>query len=109
MRGGHQMAIDARNARIYLLGGWDGTTDLADFWVYHCLQNEWNLISENTEAEGGPSKRSCHKMILHQELQQIFVFGRYVDSPDRITENLKADFYVYDIQVGVFAQNLLKL
>ena len=39
--------------------------------------------------QGGPSARSCHKMCLDVERQQLFTLGRYVDSAQRIPENLK--------------------
>jgi len=34
---------------VYLLAGWDGTKDLADFWVYDINANSWILISEDTQ------------------------------------------------------------
>jgi hypothetical protein len=57
MRGGHQMVIDSTSDTIYLLGGWDGCTDLADFWKYNIETGRWTCISEDTAAEGGPGPR----------------------------------------------------
>lgn len=34
-RGGHQMVIDPYSENIYLFGGWDGSRDLSDLWVYN--------------------------------------------------------------------------
>lgn len=100
MRGGHQMCMDPYTETIYLLGGWDGNQDLSDLWAYNVPLKQWHLISRDTEAEGGPSARSCHKMCLDPERRQIFTLGRYLDTQYRTPENLKSDFYVYDIDTN---------
>lgn len=100
MRGGHQMCIDIHTETLYLFGGWDGSQDLADLWAYHGPSSQWTCLSKNTEDEGGPSARSCHKMCIDHERKQIFTLGRYLDSSMRTPENLKSDFYMYDIESG---------
>lgn len=100
MRGGHQMCMDVNTEMIYLFGGWDGKTDLADFWVFSVQNDEWTCLSRNTEEEGGPSARSCHKMCIDPSRRQIFILGRYMDQNMRNTIPLKSDFYVYDIATG---------
>ena len=45
------MCIDADQSVIYMLGGWDGMTDLADFWAYSEKTGQWNCISENTAKD----------------------------------------------------------
>lgn len=100
MRGGHQMCFDPTNEVMYLFGGWDGSQDLADLWAFHIRQRQWTRLCADTAAEGGPSARSCHKMCLDVERQQLFTLGRYVDSSQRIPENLKSDFHMYDIPCG---------
>ena len=97
------MCIDTYTQTIYLFGGWDGNTDLSDLWAYHVPSQEWNCISRNTQEEGGPSPRSCHKMCLDPERRQIFTLGRYLDSNLRVTTNLKSDFYMYDIDTNKWA------
>lgn len=47
-RGGHQMCIDTKGGYVYLMGGWDGARDLADFWAYHIPSQKWILISADT-------------------------------------------------------------
>lgn len=47
-RGGHQMCIDHDNKRIYLHGGWNGKSNLADFWYYSINDNRWCLLSQDT-------------------------------------------------------------
>ncbi|XP_026688307.1 muskelin-like [Diaphorina citri] len=49
MRGGHQMTLDPQTETIYLLGGWDGTQDLSDFWSYSIRDARWTLICPNVE------------------------------------------------------------
>ena len=53
--------------------------DLGDFWKYHIPTEKWTLISANTENDGGPSPRSCHKMVLDINCNHIFVLGRYIE------------------------------
>ncbi|CAJ0832633.1 16336_t:CDS:10 [Entrophospora sp. SA101] len=71
MRGGHQMCIDAEAGDIYLLGGWNGTTNLSDFWVYNINKNSWSLIS-------GPEPRSNHKMCFDPKYKKIYVYGKFI-------------------------------
>jgi len=100
MRGGHQMCIDILTETIYMFGGWDGNQDLADLWACHLPSQQWTCLSKNTENEDGPSARSCHKMCLDYDRKQIFTLGRYLDSSMRTAENLKCDFYMYDIMTA---------
>lgn len=51
MRGGHQMCLDSEKQLIFLLGGWDGMKDLADFWVYDIAHEQWQIISENVTTD----------------------------------------------------------
>jgi len=97
-RGGHQMVIDSACQVLYLFGGWDGTRDLADFWAFDIPTSKWRLLSTNTSQDGGPSPRSCHKMVLDHKTRQIFILGRYLERGlrDR-AQNIKSDFYKYDI------------
>ncbi|XP_043287689.1 muskelin isoform X2 [Venturia canescens] len=98
MRGGHQMVLDPAAEVLYLFGGWDGNQDLADLWAYNISTEKWTLICKDTEEAGGPSARSCHKMCLDPERRQLFTLGRYLDMQLRSSENLKSDFYIYDIE-----------
>ncbi|XP_046436398.1 muskelin isoform X1 [Neodiprion lecontei] len=104
MRGGHQMVLDPSAEMLYLFGGWDGNQDLADLWTYNVSTDKWHLICKDTEAVGGPTARSCHKMCLDPERRQLFTLGRYLDTQYRSPENLKSDFYVYDIESDKWTQ-----
>ena len=79
--------------------------DLNDLWSYSIPNNNWTLLSKDTEEEGGPSARSCHKMCLDQDHRQLFCLGRYLDSQHRHAGNLKSDFYVFYNRV--LAESLL--
>lgn len=97
-RGGHQMVIDSGNQMLYLFGGWDGNRDLNDFWSFHIPTSKWRLLSMDTEADGGPSPRSCHKMVLDIGCRHIFILGRYLERSLRVrVQNIKSDFFMYDI------------
>lgn len=75
---------------IYVFGGWDGYRDLDDFWSYNISGNKWKLLSSDTEADGGPSPRSCHKMVLDVGCRHIFILGRYLEKGLRdSTRNVK--------------------
>ncbi|CAG8724349.1 22373_t:CDS:10, partial [Dentiscutata erythropus] len=96
-RGGHQMCIDVEAGQIYLLGGWDGNNNLADFWSYDINPKKWNLISHNTREQGGPGPRSNHKICLDHIMKRIYVFGRFIGRGSRANANFNSDFYSYDI------------
>ncbi|SOV05144.1 related to Muskelin [Ustilago sp. UG-2017a] len=78
-RGGHAIVFDSEKGIAYLFGGWDGQRDLSDFWAYHVNENRWRLISADTQLQGGPSPRSCHKMCLDEKSGCIYLLGRYID------------------------------
>ncbi|KAF9147139.1 Muskelin 1, intracellular mediator containing kelch motif [Linnemannia schmuckeri] len=96
-RGGHQMCIDTKGGYVYLMGGWDGARDLADFWAYHISSQTWILISADTSLQGGPTARSCHKICYSPQHQALFLLGKYVDPDNRSKVDLCSDFWRFDI------------
>jgi hypothetical protein len=93
MRGGHQMCLDSKNGDfIYLIGGWDGKQDLSDFWKYDIQKQTWFCISPNVEDDGGPSARSCHKVVFDGKRNRMYMLGRFAENPSTIS----SDFYYYD-------------
>ena len=54
--------------------------------------------------QAGPKARSCHKMCLDPKRRHLFTLGRYLDTQFRSPENLKSDFYVYDIDNDKWTQ-----
>lgn len=99
-RGGHQLLWDPNSQQLFLLGGWDGKRDLADFWSFDPRNRAWNLISMNVEKEGGPCARSCHKAVLHSATGNIYVLGRYIDPERRDSTAVPCDFYRYALATG---------
>lgn len=97
-RGGHQLVLDTKNSLMYLYGGWNGSEDLSDLWVFDMKTNQWALIHENSELVGGPSARACHKMIFDTHNSQIFMIGKYIENSSRVKDKLKSDFYLYDTE-----------
>ena len=87
------MTIDAENGMVYLLGGWDGKRDLADFWCYSIVHGQWRCLSLDTRSQGGPGPRSCHKIVYDAASRSIYLLGRYVDSDARSKGPLTSDFY----------------
>ncbi|GJJ76870.1 muskelin [Entomortierella parvispora] len=96
-RGGHQMCIDTKGGYVYLMGGWDGARDLADFWAYHIPTQKWILISSDTALQGGPSGRSCHKICYSPQHSAIYMLGKYVDGDNRTKVDLSPEFWRFDI------------
>lgn len=57
---------------VYLFGGWDGTQDLADFWAYSVLENQWACISRDTEKEvRRKSKKKKQKLVINYFLRGL--------------------------------------
>ena len=57
-------------------------------------------MSLDTENDGGPSPRSCHKMVLNTKTRQIFILGRYLervlrDRAQNIKVSLVNTFYFF--------------
>jgi hypothetical protein len=105
MRGGHQMCMDPTKEVLYLFGGWDGTNDLNDLWQFSVKTMQWRCLSVDVSREGGPSRRSCHKMCLDCKAQQLFLLGRYLSPAARSqvqgesldSAPLPGDFFSYSI------------
>ena len=90
------MVIDSDTQMVYLFGGWDGTKDLADLWCYNILAAQWTCLSVNSELQGGPSARSCHKMCIDCVNKRIYTLGRFIDSQARQAagNNLRASIVI---------------
>ncbi|OAD75654.1 hypothetical protein PHYBLDRAFT_143898 [Phycomyces blakesleeanus NRRL 1555(-)] len=102
-RGGHQMCIDEKEGKIYLLGGWSGKCDMSDFWYYNIRENRWHLLSFNTKRDGGPGPRSCHKICFDPVTKSIFVLGQYSEGQQESADsNIKPDFYRYFIDFNLW-------
>lgn len=103
-RGGHQMVCDPTTHSLYLLGGWDGSRDLGDFWMYQPAPvDRWTCLSLDTRKEGGPGPRSCHKMVLHAGRREIWVMGRFIDQDSRYSNSsnstdLRPELFAYGLE-----------
>ncbi|XP_066911646.1 muskelin-like [Clytia hemisphaerica] len=101
-RGGHQMCIDIEKQTLFLLGGWDGTKELADFWMYEIASGQWHCISDDMTSDGGPTARSCHKVCIDTKRRDMYLLGRFLDGTARGQIEVKSDFYRYDLDTGVW-------
>jgi hypothetical protein len=97
-RAGHQMVVSGSTETLYLLGGYNGKRNLADFWSWSINDRQWRLITENTELDGGPSARSLFKMVLDELTGRIFILGGYHD-PSIVVP--KSDFYCWNNNVWI--------
>jgi hypothetical protein len=102
MRGGHAMCVDPMNEVVYLFGGYNGSRELGDFWKFEQQRSRWILLSSDTSAQGGPSSRSCHKMVLDSKHQKLYCLGYYGDPQSRIPlftdSTSRGDFFSFDIR-----------
>ena len=57
--------------QVLLFGGWNGTNDLNDTWIYDIPQNNWFPINPVTT----PSARRNHCMVYLEHTDQIFLYG----------------------------------
>lgn len=104
-RGGHQMVLvrgshaetkqtdfedTSSPSYLYLFGGWNGITELADLWRFNLQEQRWELLSPDTSGDMalgpdgarifGPDPRSCHQMAVDQETGDIYMLGRFMDA-----------------------------
>ena len=47
---------------LYLFGGWDGTKDLSDFWLFNVPSKEWTCLGTDTHKEVRDAEQTT---ILH--------------------------------------------
>lgn len=76
------MVLDARRRKIWLHGGFDGASDLADLWTFDLNTGRWTCVHPNTEAVGGPCGRSCHSLVLDPPTGDLYLLGRYAERAD---------------------------
>lgn len=97
------MCIDVEARQVFLFGGWDGHINLGDLWLFKLDAQEWVLLSANTQAQGGPSPRSCHKICLDPKRKVLYTLGYFVDITDQEHDrSYTCDFYMYDIVQNVW-------
>jgi hypothetical protein len=88
-RGGH-FSVFVDGIGIYVFGGWDGTKDIGDMWLYDIRVLKWKRLSGSTFHEvcsgggpvcgrtrfcRGPQARSCHKMAYDSKNKRIYLLG----------------------------------
>lgn len=73
---------------LYLFGGWNGTEDLDDLWSFNTVTERWSLLCWHSNHVGGPSPRSCHKMVLDPLRRRLYTLGRYLDNVQRVPPNM---------------------
>lgn len=81
----HKMCIDVANQKLYLLGRYMDTLtrtqlDLSmhapgDFYCYCLRAAEWEMISRDTFADGGPHLIYDHQMCFDAHTGILYVFG----------------------------------
>ncbi|XP_039925264.1 leucine-zipper-like transcriptional regulator 1 isoform X1 [Hirundo rustica] len=72
---------------LYLYGG-HGSTTLRDFWRYHTVKNEWEMLDC---SGGGPEELEEHSMVAYKG--SLYIFGGMVDSA---FTQAKTPLWIYD-------------
>ncbi|KAA1472915.1 hypothetical protein DENSPDRAFT_839309 [Dentipellis sp. KUC8613] len=118
----HKMVFDTKTGAIYVLGGLlegDNAAEepaedqgaageearrehyyaFADFYRYHTRgadAGNWELISNDTAATGGPPLILDHQMVMDSETQTLYVHGgRVNDGDSQVTKY--SEFYSYHV------------
>ncbi|KAL9848205.1 uncharacterized protein GJ701_006702 isoform 2-T6 [Geothlypis trichas] len=73
---------------VYLHGG-HGSTTLRDFWRYHTVKNEWEMLDCSRD---GPEELEEHSMVAYKG--SLYIFGGMVDSA---STQAKTPLWIYDI------------
>ena len=50
MRGAHQLCFEQSSQLLYLHGGWDGSKELGDLWIYSVVEGVWKCLCEDTSV-----------------------------------------------------------
>jgi hypothetical protein len=95
-RGGHQIipVPTQDGTMIVLFGGWSGTQDLDDLWIWK--NASWRQISPVGPA---PQGRSCHKLCFDSNRNQIYLLGSFFDQSQQVydIDACLADFWRLDV------------
>ncbi|XP_034835411.1 LOW QUALITY PROTEIN: muskelin [Maniola hyperantus] len=102
-RGGHQLVVDPTSGTLYLFGGWNGSEDLDDLWSFNTTTERWTLLCRHSGMVGGPTPRSCHKMVFDPVHERLYTLGRYLDNAQRVPSNMNSDLYMYDVSSGAWS------
>lgn len=101
-RGGHQLTFCSNTNEIFLFGGFSGVHELSDMWSFDPSsavsgngKGTWTYLSKDVTAAGGPSPRSCHKLIYVPSTHCLYTLGRFLPVDQRSL--FLPDFWVYDI------------
>ena len=95
-RSGHAMCM-SRDGKLWVYGGWDGKRSLDDLWMYDVSKDRWEMVCAHTSEEDGPGKRSCHKTVMDEEGEWMYVLGR-LDDED--AERALMRYYLSRVSAG---------
>ena len=76
VRGGHQLCLDVDAQLIYMFGGWDGSQDLADLWVYDIERRHWKCLCRDA-SEHVRNILGC-LTVMNVAMTTILSFSRMV-------------------------------
>jgi muskelin len=94
---GHSMSYYQKKHCIYFFGRYVDIREefesksTPDFYCYDINLNEWNLLSQNTSAEGGPLLISGHQMFINEENDKLYIHG------GRNIQNDFSGLYIFDL------------
>jgi hypothetical protein len=79
-----------REEGIWLFGGWDGEKNWGDLWRW-TRSGGWEQEESSQES---PEARSCHSMVIDEEVGKLYVMGRYLETREAQGTN---DFWSFEM------------
>ncbi|KAG9508874.1 Muskelin [Fragariocoptes setiger] len=102
-RHSQQLCLDPTTQLIYLLGSSDPESSdetTLSLWQFCIKEKSWKILYSSSKHIFGPSPRHGHRMCIDTIRKKLYLFGRFVPRDQRNSENLKSDFYVFDINLS---------
>ncbi len=82
----HQMCLDSRRQRLYVLGRYIDPSERAaalesDFFCYDVAGNTWTQLASHTAEQKGPDLVFDHQMCMDEVHNTIYVLGGRCEEP----------------------------
>ena len=104
----HKMIYNKCDNNLYIFGKYvdqEARTAIplnADFWKFDLNTNEWECISANTVADGGPLLLFDHQMIVDEKRNIIYCFGG--KQVLTTTETIYSGLFKYDCATSIWTK-----
>ncbi|MDP3722303.1 MAG: kelch repeat-containing protein, partial [Candidatus Omnitrophota bacterium] len=93
----HSAVFDGATKKMYVFGGWNGTTRFNDLWVYDATANTWTQLTPT----GPPSGRSDHTAVYDATAKKMYLFGGTTNGG---SSGSLSDLWIYDVAAITWTQ-----